>query len=182
MTTGEGWLRVPRRDDAAYVEFVAASQQRLRRSAYLMTGDWAAAADATQEALVRVYVAWPRLERNGGLPTYARRALVSSVIDASRRRSTRERYEDRAPGDTVAPDPSGDVVDRRVLMEALAELPQRQRACVVLRYFDDLSVTDTAHALGCSEGTVKSQTSKAIGRLRQVLAVHHHDDLLGDLR
>jgi RNA polymerase sigma-70 factor (sigma-E family) len=173
---------VPRRDDAAYAEFVAASQQRLRRSAYLMTGDWQTAADVTQEALIRVYVAWPRLERAGGLPTYARRALVSAVIDAGRRRSTRERYEGRAPAGAEASDSAGNVLDRRVLMDALAGLAPRQRACVVLRYFDDLSVADTADALGCSEGTVKSQTAKGLGRLRQTLTDHGHAHLLGDPR
>jgi RNA polymerase sigma-70 factor (sigma-E family) len=173
---------VPRRDEAAYVEFVAASQQRLRRTAYLMTGDWQAAADAAQEALVRVYVAWPRLERAGGLPTYARRALVSSIVDASRRRSTRERYEERVPGEADRSDHADQLVDRVLLMEALAGLPARQRACVVLRYFDDLSVADTASALGCSEGTVKSQTSKGLDHLRIILAAHGHADLLGDLR
>ncbi len=173
---------MPRRDDAAYVEFVNASQQRLRRSAYLMTGDWQSAADATQEALVRVYVAWPRLQRSGGLPTYARRALVSAVIDAHRRRSTRVKYEDRAPAEQEHIDLADHLVDRTLLMEALAELPARQRACVVLRYFDDLSVADTATALGCAEGTVKSQTSKGLDHLRTNLAARGHADLMGDLR
>ncbi|MFZ2016961.1 MAG: SigE family RNA polymerase sigma factor [Nocardioides sp.] len=173
---------MPRRDDAAYVEFVAASQQRLRRTAYLMTGDWQAAADAAQEALVRVYVAWPRLERSGGLPTYARRALVSAVIDAGRRRSTRERYEGRSPPATERSDPAEGVVDRRLLLDALNALAPRQRACVVLRFFDDLSVADVAEALGCSEGTVKSQTSKALDNLRRSLGGRAGDQLMGDLR
>jgi RNA polymerase sigma-70 factor (sigma-E family) len=173
---------VPRRDDAAYVEFVTASQQRLRRSAYLMTGDWQTAADATQEALVRVYVAWPRLQRSGGLPTYARRALVSAVVDAHRRSSTREKYEDRVPIEAERADHADDYAERALLLEALAGLAIRQRACVVLRYFDDLTVADTAEALGCSEGTVKSQTSKALAHLRRVLTEHEHAHLLGDLR
>jgi RNA polymerase sigma-70 factor (sigma-E family) len=177
-----GGLGVPRRDEAAYVEFVAASQQRLRRSAYLMTGDWQTAADATQEALIRVYVAWPRLKRGGGLPTYARRALVSAVVDAHRRRSTRERYEDRVEPEHERADHADHAVDRAWLMEALDALAPRQRRCVVLRYFDDLSVADTAEALGCSEGTVKSQTSKALDHLRRALATTGHDHLLGDLR
>jgi RNA polymerase sigma-70 factor (sigma-E family) len=172
---------VPRRDEVAYVEFVTASQQRLRRSAYLMTGDWQAATDAVQEALVRVYVAWPRLQRNGGLPTYARKALVSAVVDAHRRGSTRKKYEDRLPIEAERADHADDYVERSVLLDALAGLAPRQRACVVLRYFDDLSVADTAEALGCSEGTVKSQTSKAIDNLRRVLTEHDHTHLLGDL-
>lgn len=173
---------MPRRDDVAYVEFVTASQQRLRRSAYLMTGDWQVAADAVQEALVRVYVAWPRLQRSGGLPTYARRALVSAVVDAHRRSSTREKYEDRVPIEAERADHADGYVERAVLMDALAGLATRQRACVVLRYFDDLTVADTAEALGCTEGTVKSQTSKAFDHLRRVLTEHDHAHLLGDQR
>jgi RNA polymerase sigma-70 factor (sigma-E family) len=173
---------VPRRDDAAYVEFVAASQQRLRRSAYLMTGDWQSAADVTQEALIRVYVAGPRLQRAGGLPTYARRALVSAVIDAHRRTATRVKHEDRVPVETEFTDHTDHLLDREVLLEALADLPPRQRACIVLRFFDDLTVADTAQALGCSEGTVKSQTSKALEHLRRVLTERNHAHLLGDLR
>jgi RNA polymerase sigma-70 factor (sigma-E family) len=170
-----------RRDEDAYVEFVTASQQRLRRSAYLMTGDWQAATDAVQEALVRVYVAWPRLQRSGGLPTYARRALVSAVVDAHRRSSTRKKYEDRVPIEAERADHADHFVERTVILGALAGLPGRQRACVVLRYFDDLSVADTAEALGCSEGTVKSQTSKALDNLRRVLTEHDHIHLLGEL-
>lgn len=173
---------MPRRDDVAYVEFVTASQQRLRRSAYLMTGDWQAAADAVQEALVRVYVAWPRLQRGGGLPTYARRALVSAVIDAHRRSSTRQKYEDRVPVEAQRADHADQYVEHDVLLGALSGLADRQRACVVLRYFDDLSVADTADALGCSQGTVKSQTSKALAHLRRVLTEHDQAHLLGDLR
>jgi RNA polymerase sigma-70 factor (sigma-E family) len=173
---------VPRRDDAAYVEFVASSQQRLRRSAYLMTGDWQSAADVTQEALIRVYVAWPRLQRSGGLPTYARRALVSAFVDAHRRTATRKKHEDRVRVEVERTDHADHLLDREVLLEALSGLAPRQRACVVLRFFDDLTVADTAQALGCSEGTVKSQTSKALGHLRLVLTERDQAHLLGDLR
>jgi RNA polymerase sigma-70 factor (sigma-E family) len=160
---------VATRDDARYVEFVAAVQERLRRTAYLMCGDWATAADVTQEALLRVYVAWPRLERGAGLPTYARRALVSALTDHQRQNGNRRKREDRVRVPATVEDGSSDRADRAVLVQALRAVPQRQRACIVLRYFEDLSVADTSAALGCSEGTVKSQTSSGIAALRREL-------------
>src|SRR5881398_3344575 len=119
------------RDDAEFASFVAGSQRRLRGTAYLLCGDWALASDIVQEALIRVYVAWPRLEsRSGGVHAYARRCVVNVAIDRS-----------------------------------------RQRACVVLRYFEDQSVVETARLLSCSEGTVKSQTARALVTLRQSLVL-----------
>lgn len=158
---------MPSRDDGRYVEFVAAVQERLRRTAYLMIGDWAAAADVTQEALLRVYVAWPRLEHGDGLPAYARRALVSAVIDHHRKHKRRERDEAHAAVAEAVDDGTTVRAERELLMTALRALPERQRACVVLRYFEDLSVADTAEALRCSAGTVKSQTSHGIAALRR---------------
>jgi RNA polymerase sigma-70 factor (sigma-E family) len=154
------------RDEAAFVEFAEAVRGQLRRTAYLMCGDWHQASDHVQEGLIRVYVAWPRLTRVGREYAYARKAVVSAVIDHSRRRSSTEVPSE--PDGTVSSgqDVAESVALRAALMSALAELPVRQRACVVLRYFDDLSVVDTAAALGCSEGTVKSQTSRALTSLR----------------
>jgi len=154
------------RDEAAFVEFAEAARGRLRRTAYLLCGDWEQASDHVQEGLIRVYVAWPRLTRAGREHGYARRAVVSAFLDHSRRRSSTE-----VPSEPDRNVPSGqDVAEsvalRASLMSALADLPLRQRACVVLRYFDDLSVADTAAVLGCSEGTVKSQTSRALASLR----------------
>ena len=154
------------RDEEAFVEFAEAARGRLRRTAYLLCGDWEQASDHVQEGLIRVYVAWPRLTRAGREHAYARKAVVSAFLDHTRRRTSSE-----VPTETDHDVPSGlDVAEavalRAVLMSALAELPPRQRACVVLRYFDDLSVADTAAVLGCSEGTVKSQTSRALTSLR----------------
>ena len=99
---------------------------------------------------------------------YARRAVVSVVLDHARRRSSTELVTDADPRLPAADDVAQQVSDRATLLQMMAELPPRQRACVVLRYFDDLSVADTARALGCSEGTVKSQTARALDRLRSV--------------
>jgi RNA polymerase sigma-70 factor (sigma-E family) len=154
------------RDEAAFVEFAEAARGQLRRTAYLMCGDWDQASDHVQEGLIRVYVAWPRLTRAGREYAYARRAVISAFLDHARRRSSTEvptePDRDRPSGQDVAES----VASRAALMSALADLPPRQRACVVLRYFEDLSVTDTAAALGCTEGTVKSQTSRALASLR----------------
>ena len=154
------------RDEAAFVEFAEAARGQLRRTAYLMCGDWDQASDHVQEGLIRVYVAWPRLTRAGREYAYARRAVISAFLDHARRRSSTEvpteADRDRPSGQDVAES----VASRAALMSALADLPPRQRACVVLRYFEDLSVADTAAVLGCSEGTVKSQTSRALASLR----------------
>jgi RNA polymerase sigma-70 factor (sigma-E family) len=157
------------RDEAAFVEFAQAVRGQLRRTAYLMCGDWDQASDHVQEGLIRVYVAWPRLTRAGREYAYARKAVVSAVIDHSRRRSSTE-----LPSEMDVEVPArGDLADavalRAALMSALLGLPLRQRACVVLRYFDDLTVADVAALLGCTEGTVKSQTSRALASLRLTL-------------
>jgi RNA polymerase sigma-70 factor (sigma-E family) len=153
-------------DEAAFVDFAQSAQTRLRRTAYLMCGDWHLASDHVQDGLIRVYGAWPRLTRQGGELAYARKAVVSVVLDARRKRSSGE-----LPSESDASRPSGEdvaaaVTAREALMGALRRLPPRQRACVVLRYFEDLDVAATAAALGCSQGTVKSQTSKALASLR----------------
>ncbi len=167
-----------RRDEAAFVEFATAARPRLRSTAYLLGGDWHLASDLAQEALIRVYVAWPRLQRNGAELAYARRAVVSAFLDAQRKRSSTEQPTEEGPRGATGEDLAGAVATRAALMDALARLPHRQRACVVLRYFDDLSVTETAAALGCGEGTVKSQTSRALGSLRSMFEGTSLGDLL----
>ena len=157
------------RDDAAYVEYVDASQDRLRRTAYLMTGDWALAGDITQEVLLKLYVAWPRLDRGHGLPAYVRRAVTSSVIDLKRKQKRRGEQITDQPATVPVGDGADTRADRDALMRALASVPPRQRACVVLRYFEDLSITETAAALKCSEGNVKSQTARGLAALRGIL-------------
>jgi RNA polymerase sigma-70 factor (sigma-E family) len=154
------------RDEAAFVEFAEAVRGQLRRTAYLLCGDWDQASDHVQEGLIRVYVAWPRLTRAGREYAYARKAVVSALLDHARRRSSTEVPAEPDRNVSSGQDVAESVAVRAALMSALADLPLRQRACVVLRYFDDLSIADTAAVLGCSEGTVKSQTSRALASLR----------------
>jgi RNA polymerase sigma-70 factor (sigma-E family) len=157
------------RDDAEFSEFAAMMIRPLRRTAFLMCGDWHRAEDAAQDALVKVYRRWTRIERREGVRSYAHRAVVTSVLDQSRKPWRRERLNE--PDDTamVAPDVGGPVDNRLMVVDALAQLPPGQRACVVLRYYNDLSVDETADILGVSAGGVKSQTSRGLDRLRELL-------------
>lgn len=156
-----------RRDEKEFVDFATASQARLRRTAYLICGDWEQASDIVQEALIRVYVAWPRIEHKGGVNSFARRCVVNVAIDMGRRRSSTELPTPHEAMDRPTGTADHDVPARTALIDALRELAPRQRACVVLRYFEDLSVSDTARALGTSEGTVKSQTARGLDSLRR---------------
>ena len=141
-------------DSSGFSEFAVASHSRLRSTAYLLCGDWERAADHVQEGLIRVYVAWPRLVRRGGELAYARKAVVSAFLDASRKRSSTERPSEPDAQLASTEDVAGHVSDRAALMAALARLPERQRACVVLRYFEDLDVRETAAARRCSHDGV----------------------------
>lgn len=150
---------------AEYERFVASTGASLRRTAYLLCGDWARAEDATQDGLVKVYLAWTRLSRGPGLRAYAHRAVTTAVVDQSRRPWRREHPAEELP-ELVAGDPA-DPVDRRLLvLAALRRLPPRRRACVVLRFVGDLAVEEVAQALRISPGTVKSQTARGLDQLR----------------
>ena len=170
--------RRTRGPDDGFADFAVASRSRLRRTAYLLCGDWERASDHVQEALIRVYTNWPRLERRGGEMAYARRAVVSAVIDASRRRSSRELPVEITPSVASGEDVAAAATDRLALMANLARLPQRQRACIVLRYFEDLDVRETAAVLGCREGTVKSQTARGLASLRHMFESASLDELV----
>jgi RNA polymerase sigma-70 factor (sigma-E family) len=157
-----------RRDEADFTEFAAAAIGRLRRTAYLMCGDWHRAEDAAQDALVRIYRRWDKLNRQHGLNTYAHKAVVSVVLDQAKRPWRRE-HSTAEPAEQLRPDGAATIDDRQLVMAALAKLADGQRACVVLRHYTDLSVEDTAEVLGISVGTVKSQTSRGLAQLRELL-------------
>jgi RNA polymerase sigma-70 factor (sigma-E family) len=139
--------------------------RELRGTALLMCGDWHRAEDAAQEALVRLFIAWPRLRRGGGLRRYARMTVISAVLDQGKRPWRRERVMEEPP-QIALPDASSEVDDRSTVLRALSRLPPRQRACVVLRYYADLSVEETAAILDVTTGTVKSQTARALTALQ----------------
>jgi RNA polymerase sigma-70 factor (sigma-E family) len=151
--------------DEGFDEFVSGASGRLLRTAYLMVGDRAAAEDLLQDVLERMYARWPRIDDPRA---YARRALAHAA--SNRWRSRRRRPEVPLGERDVAAAPPGPEPALRDVLAALAVLPAGQRAVVVLRYFDDLSIEQTAAALGCSVGTVKSQTARALPRLRELLA------------
>jgi RNA polymerase sigma-70 factor (sigma-E family) len=156
-----------KQDTEEFAAFVQSSQASLRRTAYLLCGDWQLASDHVQEGLIRVYVRWGRLERDGRLHSYARKAVVSAALDALRRRSSTELVTDTSAHDAAGTgDHASESSERAALFDALARLPQRQRACVVLRYYEDLPVAEVAELLGISEGTVKSQSSRGIAALQ----------------
>ncbi|MEV7418327.1 SigE family RNA polymerase sigma factor [Streptomyces sp. NPDC089919] len=147
--------------------FVRARWTHLVRTAYLLTGDPHDAEDLTQTALAKAYRSWRRVLRSERPEAYVRRMLVTCNSDRFRKRRVRERLTG-APPDTAARPDAGLAWagERSALMRALAELPPRQRAVVVLRYWDDLAESEVAAALGCSPGTVKSQSSKGLAKLR----------------
>jgi RNA polymerase sigma-70 factor (sigma-E family) len=167
--------------ESEYVDFVTHHANGLCNTAYLLCGDWKRAEDATQEALLKLYRNWPRLQRKGAIGAYARKVVVSTTLDGLRRKSSTELVggETFFSSTTDPADPLSLLENRLLIIKALAALPTRQRACVVLRYFDELSVDETAEALGCSAGTVKSQTMRALEKLRLDPALADLTDFAG---
>ncbi|MEU4578999.1 SigE family RNA polymerase sigma factor [Nonomuraea sp. NPDC023979] len=144
-------------------EFVLARQQALMRTAYLLIGDAHLAEDLLQSVLAKVARHWPKLSREGNPEAYTRKALVNQYISWTRR--ARPEVASASPPETgVSYDEA--VLDRVMLRRALAELTRKQRAVIVLRFWADLTEAQTADALGCSIGNVKSQTHHALARLR----------------
>ncbi|MEO6512383.1 MAG: SigE family RNA polymerase sigma factor [Nocardioides sp.] len=154
--------------DAAFAEFVAARQTHLRRAAYAICGDWHRAEDLLQTAFVKLYVAWPRLREPAAAEAYTRRILVRSNIDEARRPWRRE--SPGLDGHDAQAEAGPAYEERSALVDALQLLPAMQRKVLVLRHMLDLSVAETADALGISEGTVKSHTSRGLTALEEALA------------
>ncbi len=164
-------------DDAEEFEaYFRARRDAVRRTAFLLCGDWHRADDHAQAAFVALHRHWRRIRDRDALDGWMRRTLVRSVIDESRRPWRRERSTEAVEVGSVASGSDG-VVTRHVLVDGLRSVPPRQRAVLVLRYLEGLDVAATAAALGCSEGTVKSQTSHGLTALRAVIG-----DALDDLR
>lgn len=171
------------RDEQEFAEYFVARQQAVRRTAYLLCGDWHRADDLAQTAFVALHRHWRKVRDKGALDAYVRRTVVRAVIDESRRPWRRERpVQDMAtvpaPAAQVAtPDTGERVATKEALLEGLRRVPPRQRAVLVLRFLEGLDVSGVAEALGCSEGTVKSQTARGLDALRAALG-----DALDDLR
>jgi RNA polymerase sigma-70 factor (sigma-E family) len=154
---------VTRGDD--YDEFVRGTSTRLLRTAVLLTGDRGAAEDLVQETYERIYVHWRRVR--GTTPeAYARKILTNLVANRWRSRGRKPEVALGERHDQSVPDGSERFVVRQQLLAALQALPPRQRAVIVLRYYEDLTELQAAEVLGCSVGTVKSQSSRALDKLR----------------
>lgn len=151
---------------AGFEQFVQARAQQLTRYGYLLCLDAQLAEDLTQHALVALAKRWPRL-REDNPEGYARRVILHAVIDRSRRRRViSEDAVERLPDPVGTVDATADLDERLDLENLLRTLPPRQRAVLVLRFFEDLTEAQTAAALGCSIGTVKSQSHHALNKLR----------------
>jgi RNA polymerase sigma-70 factor (sigma-E family) len=149
-----------------FTEFAVASAPRLRRAAFLLCGDWHTAEDLAQTALAKVFMSWRKVRRQGAAHAYATRVLTNSYLADKRLRRGTEIVTDQLP-DCPVTGPAPET--RIVVLDALALLPPGSRAVVVLRYWADLSVDQTADVLGCSPGTVKTLSSRALDKLRAAL-------------
>lgn len=157
---------------AEFDRFVGDSGDALLRTAYLIVGDLDEAEDLVQECLIAVARRWPRVRSMDHPRAYARRILVNLALDGARTRTRRRAELDQQPLTADAEqriDESELRYERSELIDALALLAPRQRAVLVLRYLEDLSEAQVAAALGCSVGTVKSTTSRALARLQATL-------------
>jgi RNA polymerase sigma-70 factor (sigma-E family) len=156
--------------EESFREFVAARWPALLRTAYLLTGDHARAEDLVQSALVRVHRHWARVQA-ASPDAYVRKVMVNLNTDWWRRLGSREQAAGLAAevDRPTSADAYASFELREELWAALRELPARMRATLVLRYFEDLTEAETARILGCSLGTVKSQTSRGLARLEHLL-------------
>jgi RNA polymerase sigma-70 factor (sigma-E family) len=164
-----------REDEDRFREFAVRQAAPLRRCAYLFCGDWHLAEDLMQTTLVKIYRAWPKVTMRDTMTSYARTVLLRTWLDEKRRPWRRSEI-----GHADVPDRSDPAAEPAVAAErswareqvhgALLSVPPRQRAVLVLRYFDDLSIAETAEAMGCTEGTVKSQAARGLANLRAAMA------------
>ena len=155
--------------DQDFAEFVGARWASLYRLAYLLAASPTGAEDLLQTTLEKAYVNWPRISKMGFPEAYVRRMLANTLVSSRRRAWIGEQPWGRLP-ETADASAEVPVLDRSLIWPLVCALPDRQRAVIVLRYYEDLSEAQIANALGCAVGTVKSQSSTAIGALRRALA------------
>ena len=163
--------------EQAFEEFFRARREAVRRTAYLLCGDWHSADDLAQTAFVALHRKWRTIREPAALDGYLRRTLVRALIDETRRPWRRERSVAQPPEPSGWDATAERVATREALVDALRAVPPRQRAVLVLRYLEGLDVAATARALGCRQGTVKSQTAHGLTALRAALG-----EALDDLR
>lgn len=159
--------------DAEFTEFVTAHRTRCRRAAYLLCGDWGLAEDIVQQALIKLYLAWPRV-RPEGADGYLRRIIGRTAINEWRSATRRRTVSDEGLLELVDESAPLPYEERSALLDALQQLPARQRRIVVLRHSWGCSVAEVAKDLRISTGTVKSQTSRALERLNTILSEQQH--------
>jgi RNA polymerase sigma-70 factor (sigma-E family) len=162
-----------------FVEFVAARWTSLYRLAYLLTASPTAAEDLLQTTFEKTYASWPRISRMEFPEAYVRRMLANALVSSRRRAWLREVSSDSVPeaaGEAI----EVGVLDRSLLWPLVCALPVRQRAVIVLRYYEDLTEAQIADLLGCAPGTVKSQTSAAMKALRRALSASGVGEVLGE--
>lgn len=155
-------------EENAYREYVVARMDHMRRIAYLMCHDWHTADDVLAITLDKLYRRWRKAQDAGNLDAYVRSMLLNTYLDERRRPWRRERSTDDLPEYAAPVQP---ISEESGLMELLGSLPPRRRAVLVLRFYCDMSVEETARTLGISSGTVKSQTARGLEALRMMMTL-----------
>jgi RNA polymerase sigma-70 factor (sigma-E family) len=166
--------------DVDYLDYVHGRIPALRRVAYLLCGDEHQADDLVQETITKLYARWPRISAVDNVDAYTHTMLVRAFLDEKRRGWWRVRLFGSPP--ERAASVAGAAEDRTMLRAALAKVAPRQQAVLVLRYLCDQSVSEVAEILGCSEGTVKSQTTHGLNALRKILGEPRSIQRSGDTR
>jgi RNA polymerase sigma-70 factor (sigma-E family) len=156
--------------DNDFAEYARTSGAQLRRTAYLLCRDWDLAADLTQTTLARMFVHWKRISRRDNPHAYARKVLSRTFLDHHRLKRSHEVVTSEFAD---SPDRAHDPDLRMTLIDALGRIPPRDRAIVVLRYWEDLSIESVAEILGLPAGTVKSQSARSLTQLRQMLGMDY---------
>lgn len=158
-----------RSDRSDFHDFIAPRLDSLRRLAYVLSHDWHRADDLVSDCIIKVLRSWPRIDAMEDPNAYLHRVLINTWLDERRTfRRRRESPSDALP-DTVRTDHQRAIVERVTILAQISKLPKRRRAVVVLRFYCDMSVEQTAQILGCSTGTVKSQTARALDTLRTAI-------------
>ena len=160
--------------DDRFAAYVRDRGEHHLRVAVLLTGDWHAAEDLVQASLVKLYRAWPKLRPDGDPDAYLRRIMVNTQRSWWRARWRRETPTGDLPEPVIADFADGQALGAQV-RQALAALPPRQRAALVLRYYADLPEAEVAVLLGCTTGTVKTHTHRGLRALREILGEDHYE-------